>query len=128
MDLDQVEEAIRSVAAQHDPVPVRTDGVGVFPGDHVWLPVARSPELAALHRDAVDALSTLGDAPTPFYESYRWFPHVGLALRLDAELAGDIVTYLLGKDFEWSFTFDSISVTRPPADATQHEVVTTVEL
>jgi len=128
VDVDRVETAVRDACRSHDPVPVRTDGVGVFPQTAVWLPVARSPELAALHRDVVDALAGFGEPPVPFYEPERWFPHVGLALGIDDELAGEIVTYLLEYDFQWAFEFETIAITRPPADADEHELVTEIEL
>ena len=127
-DVESVEAAVRDEAAEHDPVPVQTDGIGVFPQNAVWLPVARSPELAAIHGDVVGAVDDLGDAPVPFYDPARWFPHVGLALGLDDELTGEIVTYLLGYDFEWSFEFESIAITRPPAEGAEHELLAEVEL
>jgi 2'-5' RNA ligase len=128
VDVDRVEDAVRDVAADHDPVPVRTDGIGVFPQNAVWLPVARSPELAALHRDVDAALEDLGEAPVPYYDPSRWFPHVGLALQLDDELTGEIVTYLLEYDFEWEFPFETIAITAPPADGEEHELVAEIEL
>lgn len=127
-DLDSVEDAVREVAADHDPFAVHTDGIGVFPGNHVWIPVARSEPLAALHRDVVDAVADLGSAPVPFYDPHRWFPHVGLALALGDERAGEVVSYLLERDFEWDFTVDSIAITCPPPDGERHELVASVEL
>lgn len=126
--LDRVEAAVRDVAAEHDPVPARTDGVGVFPQTAVWLPVARSPELAALHRDVVDSVAGFGAPAVPYYEPERWFPHVGFALDVDDELAGEIVTYLMDYDLEWSFTFDTIGITRPSTEGAEHELVTEIEL
>ncbi|AGN00623.1 hypothetical protein L593_03360 [Salinarchaeum sp. Harcht-Bsk1] len=127
-DLQTVEDVVRDVAANHEPVPVHTDGIGVFPQNAVWLPVARSPELAALHRDVVAAVGDLGDAPVPFYDPARWFPHVGFALGLEDELTGEIVTYLLNYDFAWSFEFETIAITRPPEEGDEHELVAAVEL
>jgi len=123
-----VEDAVRDVAANHGPVPVQTDGIGVFPQNAVWLPVARSPELASLHRDVVSGIEGHGDPPVPFYDPARWFPHVGFALGLDDDLTGEIVTYLLNYDFEWSFTFETIAITRPPAEGAEHELVAEIEL
>lgn len=128
VDVDRVEASVREACEPHEPVPARTDGVGVFPQTAVWLPVARSPALAALHRDVVGALDGFGPPPVPFYEPERWFPHVGLALDVDDELAGEIVTYLVDYDFQWSFTFDSIAITRPPAEGAEHELVAEIEL
>lgn len=127
-DLDAVEAAVARVAADHDPFAVHTDGLGIFPGHHVWLPVAKSPALLDLHRDAVRALDGLAAPPTPYYEPERWFPHVALALRLDRERAGAVASFLLANDLEWSFEVDTVAVTRPPPGADEHELVATVEL
>ncbi len=123
-----IESAVADVATEHSPVTVHTDGIGVFPGDHVWLPVSRSPEMAALHRDVVDAVSGLGTAPTPYYEPHRWFPHVAFALGVNAELAGEIVTFLLDYDLDWEFTVDNVSLTRPPTPGDDHELVASIDL
>lgn len=140
-DVTAVEDAAERVAARHSPFTVRTDGLGVFPGAHVYVPVAKSPALLDLHRDAVEALSPLGDAPTDYYEPERWFPHVGLALSLDADLAGEVVGDLLDRGFDWEddgvegggptdweFTVDNLSITRPPADGGGHELVARFDL
>lgn len=127
-DLSAVEAAVERVAAGHEPFTVRTDGLGVFPGAHVYVPVAKSPALLALHRETVEALAPLGAAPTDHYEVERWFPHVGLALSLDESLAGEVVGDLLGRGFDWEFTVEDVSVTRPPAAGDEHELVASVGL
>jgi 2'-5' RNA ligase len=127
-DIDAVVAAVERITAAHDPFTVRTSGLGTFPGAHVYVPVAKSPALLDLHRDAVDALAPLGDAPTDYYELERWFPHVGLALSLDTALAGEVVGDLLERGFDWAFTVDNVSVTRPAAGGGEHELVATVDL
>jgi 2'-5' RNA ligase len=127
-DPTAVERAVERATADHAPVTVHTDGVGVFPGNHVWIPVARSPALTALQADVAPALATVGDAPTPYYEPHRWFPHVGLALGVDDDRAGDIVTFLLDDDVEWDFTVRNVTVTHIPSDGGDAEVVATVDL
>ncbi|MFC6954478.1 2'-5' RNA ligase family protein [Halorubellus litoreus] len=128
VDVDAVEHAVAEAASAHDPFDVQTDGVGVFPGNHVWLPVARRPELTALHCDVVDALEEFETAPVPFYEPRRWFPHVGFALGLDDERAANVVEHLLDRDFEWTVEMNEITVTRPPADGERYEEVASIGL
>jgi 2'-5' RNA ligase len=132
-DVDAAVAAAERVAADHDPFTVRTSGLGVFPDAHVYVPVAKSPALLDLHRDAVDALAPLGEAPTDYYEPERWFPHVGLALSLAPDLAGEVVSHLLANDawdwdWDWEFTVEDIAVTRPPADGDEHTLVASVGL
>lgn len=128
VDTATVEAAVTEAAEDHSPFSVHTDGIGIFPGNHVWLPVAKSPKLTALHTDVVRAVEELGTAPVPFYEPQRWFPHVGFALSVDDERTRDIVSFLLDYDFEWDFTVDNITITRPPADGKEHEVVASIDL
>lgn len=127
-DVQRVEEAITAVASKHEPCSVHTAGVGVFPGNHVWIPVARSEPIATLHREVVDAVSDLGTAPVPFYEPHRWFPHIGLALSVGDELAGDIASFLLDYDLQWRFTVDNVGITRAPAEGEEYELVASVSL
>lgn len=128
VDIATVESAIEETAGEHAPFSVHTDGIGIFPGNHVWLPVAKSPQLTALHADVVRAVEDSGTAPVPFYEPHRWFPHVGLALGIDDERTCDIIAFLLERDFEWDFTVDNITITRPPADGKEHEIVASIDL
>jgi 2'-5' RNA ligase len=129
VDVDAVVAAAERVAAAHDPFTVRTSGLGIFPGAHVYVPVAKSPAMLDLHRDAVDALAPLGRAPTDYYEPDGWFPHVGLALALDPERAGEVAGALLDDAaFDWTFTVDNVSITRPAATGTEYELVASVDL
>ncbi|WP_458186527.1 2'-5' RNA ligase family protein [Haladaptatus sp. NG-WS-4] len=70
VDIAIVEVAVEEAAEEHAPFSVHTDGIGIFPGNHVWLPVAKFPQLTALHSDVVEAVGDLGTAPVPFYCPY----------------------------------------------------------
>lgn len=128
VDTTAVGAAVKDVAENHDPVTVHTDGIGVFPGNAVWLPVAKSPELTALHSDVVGAVEDLGTPPLSYYEPYRWFPHVGFALGPDDELAREIVGFLLDYDLEWDFTVDNITITQLRGEGTEPEVAASIDL
>ena len=128
VDVATVEAAVRDAAGDHAPCSVHTDGLGIFPGNHVWIPVAKSPRLAALHSDVVRTVADLGRAPVPFYEPRRWIPHVGLALDLDDDLTPDVVSFLLDYDLEWDVTLDEIAITRPPSEGEEHELVASIDL
>jgi 2'-5' RNA ligase len=128
-DLDTLEAALRDTVAGTDPFPLRTDGLGVFPGDHVWIPVARSRALDRLHREVVDTATEHGSAPTPYYEPDRWFPHIGLALGFDSDTVGDIVGFLRERedDFGREFTVDNVEITYRPDDAEAFERVASID-
>lgn len=128
VDIAPLEAAIEEATEEHGPLSVHTDGIGIFPGHAVWIPVANSPQLTALHSYVVRAVENLGTAPVPFYDPHRWFPHVGLALGLDDEQTRNIVGFLLDDDFAWEFTVDNITITRPPADGKEHEEIASIGL
>ena len=127
-DPDAVERVVEGVVANHDPFPVRTDGLGVFPGNHVYIPVTHSLALGDLHHELVDELRTLGDPMMPFYEPDSWFPHVGLALSVDDEQVGDVVSFLVDYDFAWEFTVDNVEVEYLTDGGEQFERVASVDL
>lgn len=127
-DIDAVERVVADVAANHEPFSVRTDGIGVFPGNHVYVPVTHSRTLGALHYEMVDELRALGESLMPFYEPGSWFPHVGLALGVDDEQTGEVVSFLLDYDFAWEFTVDNVEVEFLGDEASQFERVASVDL
>lgn len=128
VDTDTVATSIREVAADQDPFDVYTDGVGLFPQNVVWLPVAKSPELTRFQSEVVEAVNEFGPPPVPFYEPHRWFPHVGFAFADDAAKTTAIAEFLLDYDLDWQFTVDTVSITRPPEDGELYETVATVDL
>ncbi|MFC6992992.1 2'-5' RNA ligase family protein [Haladaptatus sp. GCM10025707] len=114
-----VESALEAVVARHDPVTVRTDGIGIFPGNTFYIPVTQSRALAQLHEDVVDDVSRLGDAPSSYYEPGSWFPHVGLAIQIPDANTGDLASFLLDYDFSWEFDIETLAVMAwQPEDAT----------
>lgn len=128
VDITAVVTAVEEATEEQSPFPVHTDGIGLFPQNVVWLPVAKSPELTALQSDVAQAVENLGTPPVPYYEPHRWFPHVGFAVGEDDEQTSDIVEFLLDYDFEWDFTVDNITITRPPADGEKYEVMASIDL
>jgi 2'-5' RNA ligase len=127
-DAAAVAHAVEAVTEDQPPFAVQTDGLGVFPQHVVWLPVAKSPDLAAFHAETAAAVEDFGTPPVPYYQPHRWFPHVGFGVADDAAEAGAIVEYLLDYDFDWSFTVDTVTVTRPPEPGEQYEKLAQFDL
>lgn len=127
-DIDALAAELETVLSDWDPFEVRTDGLGIFPGDHVWIPVAKSPHLTSLHEDVVAVAREFGTAPTPYYEPHRWFPHVALALGFESTRVGDVVRYLRTSDydFERQFTVDNVEITYRPEGADEFERVASI--
>jgi 2'-5' RNA ligase len=84
-ELSRVVAVAAEVAARHRPIPLVLEDVGRFGrAGVVWLGPTRSPKLAALQRDTVDALSAAGWAPAfgQRSEPGQWVPHCTLATRV----------------------------------------------
>ena len=128
VDVQAVATAVEEAAEDHAPLSVHTDGIGLFPQNVVWLPVAKSPRRTAVQSDVVQAVDSVGTPPVPYYEPHRWFPHVGFAVGEDAAQAGDIVESLLNYDLEWDFAVDTVTITRPPDDGEKYEQLASVDL
>jgi 2'-5' RNA ligase len=127
-DVSAVVTAVEEAAADRTPFSVHTDGIGLFPQNVVWIPVAKSPRLSAFQSAVARAVDDLGTPPVPYYEPHRWFPHVGVAVGEDATQASDIVEFLLDYDFDWDFTVDTVTITRPPSDGAKYERVASIDL
>ena len=126
IEVPPVVGAVERAVDDRSPVTVQTDGIGVFPQGVVWLPVAKSPELATLQSVVVRELGE--PAPVPYYEPGRWFPHVGFAGTESDGQTGAIVEFLLEYDLNWEFTVEEITVTRPPAEGELYEQLATIDV
>jgi 2'-5' RNA ligase len=84
-DRDGVASALASVADDTAPLAVRTNSLGVFPRDAVYVTVVRDGDLSAFHERVQSALEPHGepyrnyaDGVNP-YGPETWVPHVSLA-------------------------------------------------
>jgi len=84
-----VEQAIAAVAARWQPFPISLDGVGVWtmPGNHtIYVKVAESQALRALHNDILGALASLAAPAAPqdaLFEGPNFVPHATILYQLD---------------------------------------------
>jgi 2'-5' RNA ligase len=127
-DASTVESRLHSVRPEVEPFTVRTGGLGVFTAAPVvYLPVARSPELAELHDSLWSRLTDFADRADDYYHPERWFPHVTLAYHsLDAELAGDVVTFLSDREFDWEMEIRDLA--HLESNGTETRICSRVEL
>ena len=126
VEIPLVVGAVERAVDNRSPMMVHTDGIGVFPQGVVWLPVAKSPELAVLQSAVVRELEE--PAPVPYYEPGRWFPHVGFAGTGSDGQTGAIVEFLLEYDLDWEFTVEEITITCPPAEGELREQLTAIDI
>jgi len=83
-DLPRLLDVVASIAARHEPLPIRLDNVGTFARSGVlWLGPTPGRALPALQRDVYKTLKSSG-WPSAFEETrpLRWTPHCTLATRV----------------------------------------------
>ena len=72
---------IEAIASEVAPFDVAAPGIGFVARQHtvLWINVARSPEIAALHERLWTPASGLCEGRIDHYHTERWFPHATLS-------------------------------------------------
>lgn len=73
-------ERLGLLASQIDPFTIHSSGLGLFiaPSPVLYLPVPRSPDLAARHQLLHALFQDLGEGILPYYQPDAWLPHITL--------------------------------------------------
>ena len=111
-DSSRVEEVLREIAITTPSFSVSTSGLGLFPGANpvLFIPVAKSPALIALHRRIWDSMRDIASEPSPFYQPDRFVPHITLAAGdLTPETAGAVLQELAFLSFSWDLPVDHLA-------------------
>jgi 2'-5' RNA ligase len=119
-DFPRLDAALRALAPTLAPVAVHTTGLGVFAGPSpvLYLAVARTPALDALHGAVWDALGDVGAGLSPYYTpGDAWVPHITLAqFDLTPASLGAIVARLAFRPLAWDVRLESLCVARCDRD------------
>jgi 2'-5' RNA ligase len=112
-DLEHLEPTLDELSAKRPPFRVPTTGSGVFTGSQpvVFVGVARTPELDALHQELWDHCTPGFGVGLPYYAPEAWSPHVTLAQGARAgEYLPDIMRFLEERDLEWDLNVDNLAI------------------
>ncbi len=93
-------QALSALAGETSPLEIRMTGLGIFPPPEsvLYLPVPRSPGLAALHERISQLFFEIGCGNKFYYQPQNWIPHVTLASRnLTPDLLAAMVKGILPK-------------------------------
>jgi 2'-5' RNA ligase len=105
---------LRALAARTRPFRVRTTGLGIFTvaSPILYIPLVRSPQLAALHREIWDGVrQTTPGAVAHYYHPDEWAPHITLAQGdIDQDSLAEIVRVLSARNFHWEITVNNLAV------------------
>ena len=112
-DLEIAEKVVAAVALAERPFEVETSGFGVFtgPAPVVYIPVARSPELAALHAMVCDRMRRAGIETVPYYLPERALPHITIAQQnVPAEVLPALLGWLARQDLSWRLPATNLAI------------------
>jgi len=115
-DLDALRQVLLETAVSTPPFITKTTGIGLFPGKEpvVYLPVARTPELQALHNKLWPRLQSIaqGNAPeSNYYAAANWFPHITLGHDdITDDNLGPIVTWLNNQSLAWEIQVTNLTL------------------
>jgi 2'-5' RNA ligase len=103
-----VSEALARIATRVAPFSIYTSCLGLFPGPVVFVGVARSPALAALHAEVWAA--SLATAPHSYYDAAHWMPHITLAQHdVPVAILPEITSWLATRELAWEITIDTLA-------------------
>jgi 2'-5' RNA ligase len=112
-DFPQVESALRSIAAEAKPFPMRCSGLGLFTGERpvLYIPVVRTEALSRFHRLIWERVGRLSKSPSPYYDPGAWMPHITLAHGdLDVDNLPCALRNLAGRAFDWEAIVDNLAL------------------
>ena len=112
-DLEKLKAVLLETAVSTPPFIVKTSGIGIFPGDLpvLYIPVARSPELQALHTTLWPKLNAIAQNPLDYYSPANWFPHITLGHNdITPAQLGPIVTWLNRQPLTWDVAVSNLTL------------------
>lgn len=131
-DMAALPQILQETAVATPPFTLRTTGIGIFPGENpvVYLPIARTTQLQAVHSTLWARLSAFahGEAPeSSYYDVFNWFPHISLGQsNITADNLGPIVTWLNSQPLHWEIEVNNLTFMR--ADGSRHVLLYRAEL
>jgi 2'-5' RNA ligase len=83
MEIPLVRAVIDRIAAENEPLTVRTFGLGIFTGEEpvLYLPIVKSLPLLHLHQEIWEEAQPLSTEVHQYYSPPFWIPHITLALK-----------------------------------------------
>lgn len=116
-DMARLKAVLVETAVTIPPFTVRTTGIGIFPGELpvLYLPVARSPQLQALHTALWPRLQAVAQGSLDYYAPQNWFPHITLGHNdITPDQLGPIVTWLNGQSLAWDVQVTNLTLLHDP--------------
>ena len=118
-NLDALKQILQETAVSTPPFIVKTTGIGIFPGEKpvVYIPVARTPGLMALHHALWPRLEAIAQDAPDYYAAANWFPHITLGHSdITSDNLGAIVTWLNSQPLTWEIQVTNLTLLHDNGD------------
>ena len=112
-DLDVCNQVLLETAVSTPPFTVKATGIGIFSGEVpvVYIPIARSPSLMALHNLLTSRLEPITTSSLEYYAPVNWFPHITLANgNMSPKQLGEIVVWLNTLPLAWEVQVTNLTL------------------
>lgn len=111
-DWPALEIALQEITSQTSPFMAHTTGLGSFSGDNpvIFIPVVRTAELSALHRQVWERIRPHAIEISPLYSPDNWIPHISLAYAdVTPQNIPCVIQKLAFQTYNWDIRVDNIS-------------------
>ncbi len=112
-NLEALKQILRETAVSTTSFTVKTSGIGIFPGEEpvVYIPVARTPALLALHNRLWPQLDAISQDAPDYYAPNNWFPHITLGHGdITPDNLGSIVSWLNSQSLDWDIQVGNLTL------------------
>ena len=116
-DIEQLKVVLVETAVTTPPFTVQATGIGIFPGELpvLYIPVARTPALQALHTALWPKLEAVSQDSLDYYAPNNWFPHITLGHNdITPAQLGPIVTWLNRQALAWDIQVTNLTLLHDP--------------
>jgi 2'-5' RNA ligase len=111
--VDKIEPILQCITSNITTFKVRTSGLGIFTGASpvLYIPVARSLELAELHQELWEQISPSSSGIQEYYHPNQWIPHITIGFGdISKDKLSQIIPFLAERDFNWEITVNNIAL------------------
>ena len=112
-----LETTLQEITSQVKPFTAHTTGLGYFSGPSpvIFIPVIRTAELSALHRDIWENIQPFGIDISPLYAPEKWVPHITLAITdVTQSNIACAMQNLAFQTYNWEIHINNISFIHEP--------------
>ena len=112
-NVDKIEPVLKRITSNITTFNIRTSGLGVFTGTSpvLYIPVARSLELAELHQELWQEISPASSGVQEYYHPNQWMPHITIGFGdISKDKLSQIIPFLAERDFNWETTVNNIAL------------------